>query len=99
MNRMMEALGLFKTVITQESFLKTPFLLFLNKKDLFEDKLPFSKIQDQKEFSDYSGDSYEEATEYFEQKFVDCFDTPGTDWEERLFVHSTEATDTQNGKF
>jgi len=99
MNRMMEAIGLFKTVITQESFLKTPILLFLNKKDLFEDKLSSSKIQDQIEFKDYSGDSYEEGTQYFEQKFVDCFDTPREDWEERIFVHSTEATDTQNVEF
>jgi len=99
MNRMMEALGLFKTVITQESFKKVPFLLFLNKKDLFEVKLPISKIQDQKEFKDYSGDSYDEGTEYFKQKFVDCFDTPKADWEDRLFVHSTEATDTQNVEF
>jgi len=98
MNRMIETLGVFKTVISHGAFKKVPFLLFLNKKDLFEEKLSTSKVQDQKEFSDYSGDSYEEATEYFEQKFVDCFED-NEDLRNRLFVHSTEATNTQNVVF
>jgi len=99
MNRMMEALGVFRTIITQDAFLKVPFLLFLNKKDLFELKLPLAKIQDQEEFSDYAGDSYDEGVQYFKQKFSDCFDTPKADWESRLFVHATEATDSRNVSF
>jgi len=95
----MEAMGLFGTIISQNAFAKIPFLLFLNKKDLFEDKLPLSKIQDQKEFSDYSGDSYDEGIEYFTDKFTDCFDTPNSDWKDRFFAHSTDATDTQNVVF
>jgi len=98
MNRMTEAMGLFGTIISQDAFAKIPFLLFLNKKDLFEEKLPLSKIQDQEEFSDYSGSSYEEATEYFEKKFVDCFGI-NEDLSNRLFVHSTEATNTENVVF
>jgi len=99
MNRMTEAMGLFGTIISQDAFAKIPFLLFLNKKDLFEEKLPLSKIQDQEEFSDYSGSSYDEGIEYFTNKFTDCFDTPNSDWADRFFAHSTDATDTQNVKF
>jgi len=54
-NCMEEAIGLFKTVVNHDAFKKVLFLLFLNKKDLFEEKIPLSSIQDQKEFSDYSG--------------------------------------------
>merc|ERR1712160_107312 len=85
-NRMTDATGLFKTVVNHNAFKKVPFLLFLNKKDLFEEKLPLSNIQDQKEFADYSGSSYEEATEYFKDKFSGCFGING-DLRNRLFVH------------
>merc|ERR1740139_223534 len=95
---MVEAIGLFKTVVNHDAFKKVPFILFQNKKDLFEEKLPLSKIQDQKEFADYSGNTYNEATQYFEQNFSQCFETPETDWEGRFYVHSTDATDTRNGK-
>jgi len=99
MNRMVEAIGLFKTVVNHDAFKKVPFILFQNKKDLFEEKLPLSKIQDQKEFADYSGNTYNEATQYFEQKFSQCFETPKADWEGRFYVHSTDATDTRNVEF
>jgi len=98
MNRMVEAIGLFRTIVNHDAFTKVPFLLFLNKKDLLEEKISTSNIQDQKEFADYSGDSYEEATEYFEQKFVNCFEN-NEDLRNRVFVHSTEATNTQNVVF
>jgi len=98
MNRLVEAVALFRTIITHASFEKVPIMLFLNKKDLFEEKLPLSRIQEQKEFADYAGNSYEQATTYFEQKFQDCFATEA-DAEKRLHMHTTNATDTTNVKF
>jgi len=98
MNRMEEAIGLFRTIVNHDAFTKVPFLLFLNKKDLFEEKLAFSKIQEQKEFADYAGDNYDEATEYFKQKFSNCYETKEKK-KDRFFVHSTDATNTENVGF
>jgi len=98
MNRMTEAIGLFRTIVNHDAFRKVPFLLFLNKKDLFEEKLPISNIQDQEEFSDYAGDNYDEATEYFKQKFSNCYNAKVAK-ANRFFVHSTDATNTENGTF
>jgi len=98
MNRMIEALGLFKSIANHHAFTKAPILLFLNKKDLFEEKLLHSKIEDQKDFSDYCGHSYEDATVYFIEKYRDCFISE-EESETRLFVHPTVATDTENVAF
>jgi len=98
MNRMVEALGLFKSIANHHAFTRAPILLFLNKKDLFLEKLMVSKIEDQTEFSDYCGNSYEEATAYFVEKYRDCFINE-EDSKSRLYVHPTEATDTKNVEF
>jgi len=97
-NRMGETLNLFKSICNHHAFTDSPILLFLNKKDLFLEKLEISKIQNQTEFSDYDGSTSKEAIEYFIQKFRDMF-IDKSDPDKRLFTHSTVATDTKNIEF
>lgn len=52
-NRMMESLVLFDSVVNSRWFLRTSIVLFLNKIDLFRQKLPRSPFSDY--FPDYSG--------------------------------------------
>jgi len=97
-NRMKEALNLFGSIANHHAFNNSPILLFLNKKDLFLQKLLIVSIQDQKDFADYSGSSSDDALVYFIQKFRECF-INADDPDKRLFVHTTVATDTKNIEF
>jgi len=97
-NRMTETIGLFRTIANTPAFKGTPFMLFLNKNDLFEEKIKVSNPKDIEAFADYNGSSYEEGLNYFKKKFeksvddIDGFDT-------RLYVHVTNATDKGNVEF
>lgn len=97
-NRMVEALELFRSVCNNRAFENTSILLFLNKKDIFAEKIMYSDIADQRAFSDYSGptQNYDEGVLYFIQKFKDCLlDDDFND----SFIHTTCATDTSNMQF
>ena len=50
---MIESLKLFDSIVNNEWFTDTSVILFLNKKDLFEEKIPFSPLTIC--FPDYSG--------------------------------------------
>ena len=52
-NRMMESLVLFDSVLNSRWFVRTSIILFLNKVDLFREKLPRSPLSNY--FPDYSG--------------------------------------------
>lgn len=52
-NRMMESLVLFDSVVNSRWFMRTSIILFLNKVDLFKDKLARSPLSNY--FPDYSG--------------------------------------------
>jgi signal recognition particle receptor subunit beta len=54
-NRMVEALELFRSVCNNRAFANTSIMLFLNKKDVFAEKILYSDIQAQKPFSEYAG--------------------------------------------
>lgn len=94
-NRMKEALDLFKFNANDNVFAKTGILLFLNKCDLFEEKILQSHIADQKHFSDYVGPDrdYHAGIEYFKKKFSECV---GENSKKDIFIHVTCATDTNN---
>lgn len=67
-NRMQEALELFADTVNKEIFKNTPIFLFLNKKDLFEEKLRTSDLSVC--FSDYTGGKVtQNALEFISQKF------------------------------
>ena len=54
-NRMEESKALFKTIITYPWFQHSSVILFLNKKDLLEEKIMYSHLVDY--FPEYNGES------------------------------------------
>ena len=54
-NRMEESKALFKTIITYPWFQNSSVILFLNKKDLLEEKITYSHLVDY--FPEYDGES------------------------------------------
>lgn len=97
-NRMVEALNLFSSLINNRSFQNSSFLLFLNKKDVFAEKIMYSNIADQEPFSDYKGPAqdYDKGVLYFVKKFRACLN--GREMDD-TFIHVTCATDTDNMEF
>jgi len=70
-NRMMEALNLFESVVKNANFADTSIMLFLNKKDIFAEKIVYSNITDSPFSSDYAGppNDFDHGVLYFIQKF------------------------------
>ena len=67
-NRMMESLVLFDSVVNSRWFMRTSIVLFLNKVDLFRQKLKKSPLGDY--FPDYSGgDDVNRAAKYLLWRF------------------------------
>lgn len=93
-NRMQEALTLFDSICNSRWFVKTSIILFLNKIDLFKDKLPRSPMG--KYFPDYTGgDDYDSACEYILNRFVSLNQSDV----KQIYTHFTCATDTTQIKF
>lgn len=90
-NRMEESLNLFEEVSNSCWFKETAILLFLNKRDLFQEKL--GKVDLRTCFPEYNGDdSYEEACGYVQGQFESrCRSTGKT-----IYSHVTCATDTSH---
>ena len=88
---MLESLVLFESVINSRWFARTSIILFLNKMDLFKEKLPKSPIS-KYGFTDYHGpdDDYKAASKYFLDKFRALSRNP----EKEIYGHFTNATDT-----
>ncbi|KNZ79780.1 Guanine nucleotide-binding protein subunit alpha [Termitomyces sp. J132] len=94
-NRMQEALTLFDSICNSRWFVKTSIILFLNKIDLFAEKLPRSPLSDY--FPDFTGgDNYDAACEYLLRRFVSLNQSAAT---KQIYAHYTCATDTQQIKF
>lgn len=94
-NRMQEALTLFDSICNSRWFVKTSIILFLNKIDLFAEKLPRSPLGDY--FPDYmGGNNYDAACSYLLQRFVSLNQSAAT---KQIYAHYTCATDTQQIKF
>jgi len=97
-NRMVEALNLFESIVKNAHFADAAVMLFLNKKDIFAEKIMHSNIADSPFFSDYAGPpkDFDHGVLYFIQKFEDRLQTDEFD---DSFVHVTCATDTNNMEF
>ncbi|CAE6426762.1 unnamed protein product [Rhizoctonia solani] len=94
-NRMQEALTLFDSICNSRWFVKTSIILFLNKIDLFAEKLPHSPMGDY--FPDYTGgDNYDAACDYLLHRFVSLNQSAAS---KQIYAHYTCATDTQQIKF
>ncbi|KAJ9096144.1 Guanine nucleotide-binding protein subunit alpha [Naganishia adeliensis] len=69
-NRLVEALTLYDTICNSRWFIRTSIILFLNKIDIFREKLPVSRLS--RFFPDYRGDDldYEAACSFLLDKFA-----------------------------
>ena len=63
-NRMEESKALFKTIITYPWFQHSSVILFLNKKDLLEEKIMYSHLVDY--FPEYDG-KYQKIMQFFQK--------------------------------
>ena len=100
MNRMDEALSLFAQIVNSKWFKDTSLILFLNKKDLFEQKLKKKVFADYIN-KDYQRDKYEGPNEmqpcadHLKKLFLQKNKSP----DKSIFTHITTAIDTSNVKF
>ncbi|XP_059620089.1 G protein alpha q subunit isoform X4 [Phlebotomus argentipes] len=93
-NRMEESKALFKTIITYPWFQHSSVILFLNKKDLLEEKIMYSHLVDY--FPEYDGPKQDDKTarEFILKQYLVCNPDP----ERMCYSHFTCATDTENIK-
>jgi len=94
MNRMVESLNLFDEVCNSRWFSRTSLILFLNKRDLFEEKIARVDVSSIEPFADFSKDprSSVDTIEYFLSKFLALNKNHNRD----IYHHVTTATDTTN---
>jgi len=93
-NRMQESMNLFQEISNCDWFSQTPIILFLNKSDLFKEKLPRVSIKTL--FTEFTGpNEYEPAVDYVRNQFL-ALNTLAS---RKVFNHVTCATDTENVKF
>lgn len=94
-NRMHETIKLFDEICNGRWFRSTSIILFLNKVDLFKEKI--AKTDLKVCFVDYTdGCDFEKATAYIEKKFEKLNKVSET---KHLYCHKTCATDTENIRF
>ncbi|CAN0440942.1 unnamed protein product, partial [Discosporangium mesarthrocarpum] len=68
-NRMSEAIELFRDICENPYFERSSIILFLNKKDLFAEKLPVKDIGSVPEWSDFRGPcTFDRGVSYFLEK-------------------------------
>ncbi|MEN2495779.1 MAG: hypothetical protein MHMPM18_000369 [Marteilia pararefringens] len=93
-NRFDDSLSIFRTLLANQIFSSTTFVLILNKSDLFEKTIkskPLSSV-----FPDYKGDdSFHSSCQYILDKFLKL----NTDENRYIYHHITCATDSLNVEF
>jgi GTPase SAR1 family protein len=88
-NRMVESMRLFESICNSRWFINTSMILFLNKKDLFMEKIKKTSIKIA--FPEYKGsNTYDEQVKYVEEKFENLNANP----DKTIYMHQTCATDT-----
>lgn len=93
-NRMQESLKLFDSICNNKWFLETAIILFLNKKDLFEEKIKRSALT--LCFPEYTGEqNYQEAAAFVQAQF----EAKNKSNDKEIYCHMTCATDTTNIQF
>ncbi|KAL1925442.1 uncharacterized protein VTP21DRAFT_325 [Calcarisporiella thermophila] len=89
-NRMTESLTLFGSICNSRWFVHTSIILFLNKIDLFREKLQATPLSNS--FPDYVGGAdYDQACDYLLNKFA----AENQSESKQIYAHFTCATDTQ----
>ncbi|KAK5581590.1 hypothetical protein ACTA71_008904 [Dictyostelium dimigraforme] len=90
-NRMQESLKLFKEICNTKWFANTAMILFLNKRDIFSEKITKTPITVC--FKEYDGpQTYEGCSEFIKQQFINQNENP----KKSIYPHLTCATDTNN---
>jgi len=90
-NRLFEALNLFTEICNSRWFTQTSMILFLNKRDLFADKI--SKVPLTSCFPSYTGkQNYAEASQYLKEVFESKNKIP----DKVVYTHFCCATDSEN---
>lgn len=91
-NRITEALNLFDEICNSRWFTKTSVILFLNKRDLFLEKI--QRVPLTVGFDDYEGpaNDYDCGCEFFREKF----ESRNRQVDKEIYTHVTCATDTNN---
>lgn len=81
---------LFESIANSQWFSKSAIILFLNKIDLFKQKIAYSPIT--KYFPDYRDDPRDakKASKYFQDRFTSLNRNP----QKEIYTHFTNATDT-----
>merc|ERR550517_1286432 len=111
-NRLRESLNLFKTILSYHWFVNSSITLFLNKKDLLEEKIksspPENNFPDFRDYKNFRSGDYETAKEYMKDLFVKKKEEVESSKAYRennlsgvdrsLYIHETCATDTNNIK-
>lgn len=89
---MHEALMLFESIANSKYFEKSGLVLFLNKIDLFTEKVSSGRALVRDFFPDYTGDDKDVSagTKYFADKFRNLV----RDHNKEVYIHYTNATDT-----
>jgi len=89
-NRIEEALDLFEEVCNSKCFESTSIILFLNKCDLFADKIQIKPLNTV--YDDYKGDlTFDAQATYMQTKFVNRYH--GQSEEKKIYSHFTCAMD------
>ncbi|BGP17593.1 hypothetical protein JCM10213_001242 [Rhodosporidiobolus nylandii] len=89
-NQMQEALMLFDSICNSQWFTNTSMILFLNKVDIFKERILLSSIK--AHFSDYIGDDtdFHAAKEFFKGRFTRL----NRSQSKEIYCHYTTAIDT-----
>jgi len=94
-NAMHECLSLFEETCNSRWFRKTSMILFLNKSDLFNEKIKKKSLTVCFEEYDGPDQNFEAAVEYARQQFISQNDNPRA---RQIYTHVTCATDQENVK-
>ncbi|OZJ02872.1 hypothetical protein BZG36_03799 [Bifiguratus adelaidae] len=89
-NQMQEALMLYDSICNSQWFINTSMILFLNKIDIFREKIHYSPVS--RYFPDYTGpnDDLHQTRAYFRQRFQRLNRSENKE----VYPHFTDATDT-----
>lgn len=94
-NRIVESLDLFGEICNSRWFRKTSMILFLNKSDLFREKI--EKVDMKVCFPDYEdGLDYDKAAAFLKEQFLNKNEFPT---KKKVYVHITCATNSENISF
>jgi len=95
MNRMEETLTIFDEICNSAYFTKTSIILFLNKRDIFQEKIKTVPLNSCPCFKSYTGpNTYDAGCQLIENSFHARNKNPN----KLIYAHVTCATDTNNMK-